>query len=115
MSVELHYKSFDSRYQIKLNGDNKDLVEQLAAFEEIFCSNTICGQCESKNTRFNVREVDSNKYYERVCNDCNHSFSFGQKKKGGNLFPKTGKGWTRYTPPKDDEEDVKPTAKGAKK
>lgn len=111
MSLEVHYKSPNGRYQAKFSGnDNKDVFEQMAAFEEIFCNNTDCGKCDSDDTRLNVREVDGNKYYERVCNKCYHSFSYGQKKKGGALFPKTSKGWTKFQP-KDDEDET-PTKKG---
>jgi hypothetical protein len=114
MSLEIHYKSPNGRYQAKFSGDHKEIFEQQAAFEEIFCNNTSCGKCDSEDTRLNVREVDGNKYYQRVCNKCQYSFSFGQKKKGGALFPKTAMGWTKYTAPKEEDDDS-PKPKGVKK
>lgn len=110
MSLEVHYKSPNGQYQAKFAGENsKDIFEQIAKFEEIFCNNLVCQSCKENNTRLNVREdKEGNKYYERVCNKCYHSFSFGQKKKGGTLFPKTSKGWTKYVAPKEEDDDDKP-------
>lgn len=112
--MTLNYKSADARYSVQFQGtDQKDLFEQVAKFEEIFCDNTVCKHCKSENTRLSVREVESNKYFERVCTGCGYRFSFGQHKKGGSLFPKGGQGWTKWSPENDEVED-KPVKKGGK-
>ncbi len=98
--LEAHYKSLDQRITVKISSnDNKDLFEQIAKFDEIFCNNLTCKNCGKSETRLNVRTVDENNYYERVCNACGNTFSFGQHKKGGSLFPKYDKGkggWSKW-------------------
>jgi hypothetical protein len=107
--LEVQYKSLDGRLAAKFSGnDNKEVFTSMAQFEEIFCNNTVCGHCKSENTRLNVREVEGNKYYARVCNDCQYSFSFGQKRKDSSLFPKTAQGWTKYIPSIEDGDDIPP-------
>jgi hypothetical protein len=113
--MTLNYKSSDGRYTVQFTGNNqKELFESIAQFEEVFCDNTVCGHCKEENTRLSVREVEGNKYYERVCNACHYRFSYGQTKKNDKLFPKWSTGWTKYEKPKDDEESVKPVKKGGK-
>jgi predicted nucleic-acid-binding Zn-ribbon protein len=110
---EASYRSTDGRLTVKFNfSDNKDLFSQIAAFSEIYENNLYCKNCKDNNTkgtRLNVREVDGNKYYSRVCNNCGYSFSFGQKKKDGSLFPKHGDGWTKYSAKAEDHEEASPT------
>lgn len=109
--LEAQYKSIDNRITVKISGnDCKDLFEQIAKFDEIFCNNLKCKNCGISETRLNVRVVDENKYYERVCNGCGNTFSFGQHKKGGSLFPKYDKGkggWSKWSP--EDAEDSSAT------
>jgi hypothetical protein len=111
---EANYKSIDGRITVKFTGDdNKNLFEQIAKFDEIFCNNLTCKNCQKNETRLNVRDVDSNKYYERVCNGCGFTFSFGQHKKGGTLFPKYDKGkggWSKWVPEDNDNSSAKTTA-----
>lgn len=120
MSLEVHYKSPTGQYQAKFSSSEqdpiKDIFEKIAKFEEIFCSNLVCGQCKGENTRLSVREdKEGNKYYERVCNKCFYSFRFGQKKKGQTLFPKHVNGWTKYVANATDDDDESPRTKGGKK
>ena len=52
-----------------------------------------CGHCKSKNITCGHRLAKGYDFYEAICQDCNHSFSFGQLKDGTGLFPKTQDGW----------------------
>lgn len=96
MSLEVLYKTQDGRLEVKFEAkDQVDLVEQLAAFQEVFDDTSCTRNGEtSLKTRWQVREVDDNKYYELVCIDpskknCHRARkSFGVHKKGGGLFPK---------------------------
>lgn len=106
--LETQYRTHDGRLTVKISAnDPKDLFEQLARFSEVFEVNTACGHCKSDNTRLSVREVDSNKYYERKCNACGYGFAFGQLRAGGALFPKYSQGWTKYEKPIEEEEKQK--------
>jgi len=117
---EATYKTADGRMAVKFAfSDLKDLFAQQAAFQEIYENNLFCKNCDDKGglgTRLNVREVDGNKYYSRVCNNCGYSFSFGQKKKDGSLFPKHKDGWTKYSSATEDHEEAAPAkSKNGKK
>jgi translation initiation factor 2 beta subunit (eIF-2beta)/eIF-5 len=85
----------------------KDIFEQLSSVQEVFGEGA-CGKCNSENIRFQVREVDGNKFYELKCNACGSTLAFGAHKKGDTLFPKRkdgdgkwldNKGWTKWVPP----------------
>lgn len=85
----------------------KDIFEELASVQEVF-GEQCCGKCGDTNLRFQVREVDGNKFYELKCNKCASILAFGAHKKGDTLFPKRkdadgkpidNKGWTKWTPP----------------
>lgn len=88
----------------------KDIFEQLSSLQEIFGEST-CGKCGKDNLKFQVREVDDNKYYELRCKDCGAVLAFGSHKKGDTLFPKRkdadgkfleNKGWTKWDGTKKD-------------
>ncbi len=90
----------------------KDLFQQVAEIQEIFEAETKCGACESEDIRYGYREVDTYKYYELHCRNCDAQFKFGQKKQGGQLFPKRRSedggalpngGWSKYQPNANDE------------
>ncbi len=103
----VNYKSSDNRYTVQYQVENdKQLFEETAKFEEIFGNNLACGHCQSKNVRNSVRVVvpsegkmkgKSCTYYERICNECDYKFAFGQRVDDGSLFPKHDQGWTKYT------------------
>lgn len=63
----------------------KEVFEQLSDLQEVFTGED-CGLCKG-DTRFLVREVDGNKFYELMCNKCFAKLQFGQSKTGGKLFP----------------------------
>lgn len=110
---------------IEVDGNStKELFEKIAELQEIFTGEA-CGLCNG-NTRYGVRVVDDNKYYEMVCTKCGAHLEFGQLKKGDKLFPKrylkqgkmsvkdpkTGQkmqkgkfGWEKYDPTKKKEQD----------
>ena len=112
---------------IEVDGSNtKELFEKLAELQEVFTGEP-CGMCNGP-TRYGVRVVDDNKYYEMVCTKCGAHLKYGQMKKGDKLFAKrflkqgkayvkdaaTGKkvqkgkwGWEKYDPNKktNNEDD----------
>lgn len=109
------YKSPGSRFTVEFEySSQKELFEKVAEFQEIFEEDT-CGACKSNATKFGVREVDGNKYYEKKCVDCGSALSYGQNKTGGSLFPKRkdndgnwdnkNKGWNRWTPNRKDDDE----------
>jgi len=84
----------------------KELFENLASLQEVFSQHT-CGKCNKQNVVFQVREVDSNKFYEMRCRSCGAVLSFGAHKKGDTLFPKRKDsdgnligvfGWAKWNP-----------------
>lgn len=101
---------------VEIEGNTQvELFQKIADFQEVF-DEPGCGSCKSDNYRFSVREVDDNKYYELVCNDCGCKLSLGQNKKGGSLFPKRkdndgnwdnkNKGWNRWKPTNNTNKDI---------
>ena len=111
--MKARYTSLDGNFALELEYETiKDLFEKVASFEEIFGQNTIC-KCGNESTRPSVRVVDDNSYYERKCDKCGKSFSFGQHKKGGSLFPKWEKGWNKWNAEAVAQE--KSAVKGDKK
>lgn len=105
--MRLTYKTDRSELTVE-GGDVKEVFEEMAAAQEVF-SNSVCGACDSHNTRLSVREVDGNRYYACKCSDCGAELAFGQKRDGGTLFPKkkdkdgnwlSGNGWVKYQPKK---------------
>lgn len=93
--MELLYKTRDGRYEVKLEGKTqRDLIEQLASFQEVF-ENIVATYdgVVSDKVRWQVREVEGNKFYEQVCYDENPKIrgarlSFGCAKVGGGVFAK---------------------------
>lgn len=110
--MKLQYTTTDGRMTVELEGKTQtDIIEQLAEFQDVFETGPcVRGKKSSDKVKFQVREVDGNKYYELVCTDSDFDLkgarlSFGQHKKGGTLFvkrkDKDGKyldnnGWTKY-------------------
>lgn len=111
MAMKVEYVSRNKQFKVTFEGSSeKDLFAQVAHFQEVFENNSVCGNknCNSTNVAFNVRVVDDNPYYEKVCQDCKSKFQYGQNKKGDTLFPRFDKGWHKWTPDNDNSEEEAP-------
>jgi hypothetical protein len=87
--MEASYKTRSGRMMFKVEGQSpKQLFHAIAELQSVFEADTKCGCCESMNLRVSVRNIEDNDYYELLCEDCNASLSFGQKRSGNTLFPK---------------------------
>lgn len=118
--MKLSYTTVDGRMTIEVEGKSQtDLFEQLAEFQDCFETGPcVRGKKVSDKVRFQVRDVDENKYYELICTDVDPDLrgarlSFGQHKKGGTLYAKRkdkdGKylphnGWVRFNKETGKEE-----------
>jgi hypothetical protein len=118
--MKLSYTTADGRMTVEVEGKSQtDLFEQLAEFQDAFeVGSCIRGKKSSDKVKFQVREVEGNKFYEMVCTDEDFDLkgarlSFGQHKKGGTLFvkrkDKDGKwlnnnGWVKYNKETGKEE-----------
>lgn len=116
----VNYTTADGRMSVQIEGKTQtDIWEQIAAFQDTFETGPcVRGKKSSTNIKYQVREVEDNKYYELVCTDPDFDLkgarlSFGQHKKGGTLFAKRkdkdGKwldnnGWLRYNKETGKEE-----------
>jgi len=65
----------------------KEVFEHLAKLQEIF-DISHCGCCQSTDIRFVMRENEGFQFYELRCNECHAKLEFGQRREGGELFPK---------------------------
>lgn len=111
---------------VRVEGSNqKEVFKQLAAFEEVF-TETVCKKCGGSDTRFVVRNVEDNDFYEMRCENlnCRAKLEFGQHKKGGTLFPKRkddegnflpDNGWTVWMPDGATPAPAKTAKKTVKK
>jgi hypothetical protein len=104
--MKVLYKSAGGKFTVEFEGDSqKSIFKDLSTFQEIFeTNNKHEGNCGG-DTLFNVRSVDGNDFFEKKCMKCGMTYSYGQHKVGGGLFPNTKKGWTRWTPGQVDEEE----------
>lgn len=94
----------------------KDIFKQLASLGEIF-TDEVCGVCKNEDTRYVVRTVDDNDFFEKKCFSCFSRIQFGQAKSGGSLFPKRkledgsydkeNQGWSKWVPSDDTETPKK--------
>ena len=83
------YKSANGRLLFEVLGETtKDLFAGVANLQEVFDAEESCGCCNQTDIRYSHRTVDDYQFYELVCRACGAQFQFGQKKKGGALFPK---------------------------
>lgn len=104
--MKAHYRTKNSRITLEVEGTTvKELFEKVAQLQDIFEAEEECGLCGSQSIRLVSRENDGNRYHELKCLDCGAAFSFGQRKKGGDLFPRrkdkdgnwlADRGWTKY-------------------
>jgi hypothetical protein len=103
MEVKYRTGEFEVLFDVK---DETALFEAIASFQETFVDNTVTINrvpVSKDDIQFRVREVDGNKYFEKVYVGSNGDLwgfkqRFGQNKKGGGIFPK------RYL---DDEDKAK--------
>lgn len=84
----------------------KDLFRKMEEASEIFSTESCCGCCNSENIAPCVRTHDGNDYFEFKCHGCGATFSIGQRKVGGGLFPKykdkdgnylPNRGWAKWS------------------
>lgn len=104
--MKAHYRSKNGQFTVEVDGGNiKEVIENVAIVQEVLEAETSCGCCSKNNLRYQVREVDGNKFYELVCIDCGARFEFGQHKKTPTLFPKRkdkddhvlpNRGWAKW-------------------
>jgi hypothetical protein len=104
--MKVHWKAGGGRLMFEVEAETaKDLFRSLARLQEIFEADTACGCCGKTELRFTVRTVQDNEFFELTCLQCGAELSFGQRKKGGELFPRrnndTGnalpnRGWKKY-------------------
>jgi hypothetical protein len=74
---------------VKITGDDeKQLLEGLHHANEVFFHSCGMPGCKAEGTRFQVRQVDDNKYYEVICTTCGAKLALGQHKKFKTLFPR---------------------------
>jgi len=109
--MKAHYRAAGGRLTFEVQGETpKELFAQIAALQDVFDAENVCGICGSSEIRFQHRHVEDFDYYELQCmaGECRGRFQFGQHKKGGGLFPKRkdddghflpNRGWARYIPP----------------
>lgn len=102
------YTTVNGRITIEATGETpKALFAEIAAIQEVFDSDNVCGVCQSEEIRYIVRRVDDYVFYELRCKEpgCYARLEFGQAKKGGALFPKRkdddgnwlpNRGWAKY-------------------
>ena len=105
--MKAHYRTANGRITIEVEGGTqKELFKAVADVQEVFDADARCGDCQSADIAFRVREVDDNQYYELHCRNCQARLSFGQHKQGGTLFakrvddqknPLPKGGWRKYT------------------
>lgn len=110
--MKVKYKSSNGQFEVEFDVQtNKQLFEEVAAFQEVFEQNKKGG----KNYRFVVRKVGKNKYYELLCLDDNLKLGFGlMEENPDQMFPrrknhKTGEpigdwGWHKFEKEDDPTE-----------
>lgn len=92
--MKIKYTTSDGRFSTECEGDVKDIWEQIASFQEVFCENK-CGKCKKVGfVKFTVRDSEDDsgekfKYHELVCTACGAKKGFGLNRDGKTLFPKT--------------------------
>jgi hypothetical protein len=120
--MEATYRTANGRLTFRVSGEDvKGVFSQIAELQEIFESDTECGCCHSTELHYSARVVEDYRFYELECVACGAQMQFGQRKKGGGLFPKrrdddgkpmANRGWFKFQP-KSESEPVPPVAKPA--
>lgn len=110
--MEVQLKTRSGRLLFKVEGSStKELFAQIAAIQDVFDIETVCGCCGKDNIRYRHRMFDDNEFFELVCDDCRGTLAFGQRKgKDGQLFPRRKdkndrwldkNGWSVYKPERE--------------
>lgn len=120
--MKAHYRTANGRLTFELQAeDTKGLFRQISEVQEVYDAESACGLCGCTALRYLARKVEDYDFYELACTnmDCRATFEFGQKKKGGALFPKRkdddgrflpSGGWSRYVPA--GQQQPEPAAAG---
>lgn len=102
--MKVLYKSPGGKYQVELEGSTiKEVWKKAAEFAEAF---EMYGKHCDVETTLVVRTIDGNDFFEKKCPKCGQTFSYGQNKVGGGVFPNSKKGWHKWTPGQTDDEDA---------
>ena len=124
--MKAHYKTRNGRMTFEVEGQQiKDIFERIAYLQDIFEAEEECGACGGASIRMVCRENEGNRYYELKCLDCGAQFSFGQRRQGGDLFPRRrdregnflpDHGWVKFGKPKPaDSQNSQKSAVGSEK
>ena len=103
--MKLTFKSLDGTLTVEGEPKTvKDCFEFTGMVNEYLIAEA-CGCCKSKSTFPMAKHTQEYVFYEWKCRDCGASFSFGQAKERGRLFPKrkdkngaalANRGWSVY-------------------
>lgn len=110
--MKVHMKNRAGRLMFELEGSTtKELFTKIAAIQDVFDLETVCGCCGKDHLRYRHRMYDDNEFFELVCDDCRATLGFGLRKgKDGQLFPRRKdkddrwmdkNGWSVYKPDKE--------------
>jgi len=109
--MKAHYKSGNGRLVFEIEESSpKAVFEKIALLQDVFEADDKCGQCNSPNIRFRVRNVKTQagkdvRYFELRCMSCWAQLDYGQSQDMVNLFPKRRgedgmvigvRGWYKY-------------------
>lgn len=86
--MQVNYKLNDKCSLTMESKDMKQVFDLLAYADSIF-KIAECGNCGSKNLRFDVRNPKGYIYRSLVCNECRHTLKISEQKpeNGGRLYP----------------------------
>lgn len=134
--MQVKYRSANGQFEVNFDVKTQtELFQEIASFQEVFESSaeeTIKGKkVPAGDVQFRVRDVDDNKYFEKVYVGSDkelwgYKLPFGQNKKGGSLFPKRflddedrtknedgGNGWRKWKKQAGESKSAKETAVAA--
>ena len=112
--MKLTFRSSDGSLTVEVEPKTiKDCFEAIGQVNDFLISEP-CGCCKSKSTFPQAKHTKDYVFYEWKCRDCGATFSFGQAKEGGRLFPKRkdkngavlpNRGWFIYEAGGDYSQD----------
>lgn len=101
MAITLRMKIGGSEIAVA-GKDLKEIIEQASIFYELPQE---CGLCQCKHLGFRHRRTDDYDFFEQVCLECGATYSLGQKKEGGGLFPRGNKDTGEWEPKYEKKSD----------